>query len=34
MGEELLDGFVLMLEIKFHIRGRESEYKGVEEISH
>ena len=34
MGEELVDGFLLVLEIEFHIRGSESEYKGVEEISH
>ena len=34
MGEELVDGFFLVFEIEFHIRGSESEYKGVEEVSH
>ena len=34
MGEELIDGFVLVFKVKFHVRGSESEYKGVEEISH
>ena len=34
MGEELLDGFVLVLEIEFHVRGREGEYKGIEEVSY
>ena len=34
LGEELLDGFVLVLEIKFHVRGGEGEYKGVEKISY
>ena len=34
MGEELLDGSVLVLEIKFHVCGGEGEYEGVEEVSY
>ena len=34
MGEESLDGSVLVLEIKFHVCGREGEYEGVEEVSY
>ena len=34
MGEELLDGPVLVLEIKLHVCGGEGEYEGVEEVSY
>ena len=33
LGEELLDGSVLVLEIKFHVCGGKGEYEGVEEVS-
>ena len=34
MGEESLDGSVLVLEIKFHVCGGKGEYEGVEEVSY
>ena len=34
LGEELLDGSVLVLEIKLHVCGGKGEYEGVEEVSY
>ena len=34
LGEESLDGSVLVLEIKFHVCGGKGEYEGVEEVSY